>query len=169
MLTFIHWATPHSVTFTLFCLMKMLHHADAVPPPHNERRSSRPRRHWEDRDHQRPGPSPGHHGLRVQLLWADGLQGERVCVTHAWLWTSHLHGQASFFMIAFVSAPRDIRHQSWLCPLPPSTLPFSSLAFSSHICLLPPWEDELISSNFWLLFLCQALSKKAPSSQLALI
>lgn len=129
---------PHSVTFILFHLMKMLHHADAVPPPHHERRSGRSRRHREDRDHQRPGPSPGHHGLRVQLLWADGLQGERVCVAHAWLWPSHLQGHPSFHDCL---CQRYSRHSSSKLAIPPTTQqPFSFHLLPFHLtfacCLL---------------------------------
>lgn len=54
---------------------QVLHHPDTVPPPLHGGSPRWPCRHRENRDHQGPGPGRGYHGLRVQLLRADGLQG----------------------------------------------------------------------------------------------
>lgn len=53
----------------------MLHHPDAVPAPLHGRGPRRPCGHRENGDHQGPGPRHRDHGLRLQLLRTDGLQG----------------------------------------------------------------------------------------------
>lgn len=58
----------------------MLHHPHPVSAPDHEWSPSRTRRHRQDGDHQGPGPSTGRHGVRLQLLGADGLQG----TPHLW-------------------------------------------------------------------------------------
>lgn len=47
----------------------------SVSPLGDGGRTSRSRWYRQDRDHQGPGESARHHGLRLQLLRADGLQG----------------------------------------------------------------------------------------------
>ena len=59
---------------------QVLHHPDPVPPPDNERGTCRTGRHWQDGVGEGPGQGPGDHGLRLQLLGADGLQSE--WITH---------------------------------------------------------------------------------------
>lgn len=73
-----------NIVLTCSCVRpsQMLHHTDSVAPPDHERSPSWSSRHGENRNHQGPGQSAGHHGVRLQLLRADGLQGERLpCVT----------------------------------------------------------------------------------------
>ncbi|XP_039715556.1 dynein axonemal heavy chain 17 isoform X7 [Pteropus medius] len=53
---------------------QVLHNLDPVPPLDHGRSPRWPRGDRQDRDDQGPGPGPGHHGVRLQLLGADGLQ-----------------------------------------------------------------------------------------------
>ncbi len=53
----------------------MLHYTDPVPSPHHEWCTSRTSGNWKDRDHQGLGKSPRNHGVCVQLLRTNGLQG----------------------------------------------------------------------------------------------
>lgn len=55
--------------------LQVLHNLDPVPPLDHGRSPRWPRGDRQDRDDQGPGPGPGHHGVRLQLLGADGLQG----------------------------------------------------------------------------------------------
>lgn len=54
---------------------QMLHHSYSVSEPHHEWRYLWSCWNWQDRNHQRPRPVTRHHGLCVQLLRANGLQG----------------------------------------------------------------------------------------------
>ena len=53
---------------------QLLHHADAIAPPDDERGSRGAGRYRKDRDDQGPGQGAGHNGVRVQLQRTDGLQ-----------------------------------------------------------------------------------------------
>uniref|UniRef100_A0A8D8BM52 (northern house mosquito) hypothetical protein n=1 Tax=Culex pipiens TaxID=7175 RepID=A0A8D8BM52_CULPI len=52
----------------------MLHYANAVPASGHGWRSRWTGRYGQNGNHQRFGPCPRHHGVRVQLQRADGLQ-----------------------------------------------------------------------------------------------
>ena len=69
----------YSVLLLPLLLLQVLHHPDTVAAPHHERGSGRPGWHWQDRDHQGPRPRTRNHGVRLQLLRADGLQGTCSC------------------------------------------------------------------------------------------
>lgn len=62
----------------VFCCMKVLHHFNSITSSDHERRSCWPSWNRENGNHQRPWPCPGHDGLRIQLLRANGLQGKSV-------------------------------------------------------------------------------------------
>lgn len=68
----LRWHCDKSSSFTP---LQMLYNLDSVPPPDYEWRPLWASWHWEDRDYQRPGTLSGHHGVCLQLLWTDGLQG----------------------------------------------------------------------------------------------
>ena len=65
---------------------KVLHHPHTVTPPHHEWGTSWSRRDREDWNNKGPGQSPGSDGVRVQLLWADGLQGRPLPQVLKTLW-----------------------------------------------------------------------------------
>ena len=54
--------------------MQMLHHSDAIAALDHGRGAGGSGGNWQDGDYQGPGQGSGHHGVRVQLLRADGLQ-----------------------------------------------------------------------------------------------
>ena len=53
---------------------QLLHHTDAISTFDHEWGPRRTCWHGQNRNHEGPGASLGHHGIRVQLLRTDGLQ-----------------------------------------------------------------------------------------------
>ena len=69
----------------------VLHHSNPVPPSNHEWRSSWISWNRQNGNYQGSRESSRDHGLRVQLLWADGLQGTMYIqyedkVTRNWTW-----------------------------------------------------------------------------------
>lgn len=93
----------------------------SVSPLGDGRWSSRSCWYWQDRDHQGPGESARHHGLRLQLLRADGLQGTEQEIGICWSST----GLANVKPVA-KSPPQWVtdKHRCWgmtlrICVWPP--------------------------------------------------
>ncbi len=63
------------INYADYCTWQMLHNSDSVSTPHHEWCYLWSCWNWQDRNHQRPRPVTRHHGLCVQLLRANGLQG----------------------------------------------------------------------------------------------